>query len=127
MQLGSRVAVTVVKADSSSSHPTPSPGTPICRRCGPKKRKGRGSLCPESEWFLLESRISPQLCREGSAGSGKPVTVTLSEAAAGDQGLRCEWSECLYSATCEDKDHVINERFLKCFPLIFQNVERRSI
>ena len=37
--LGSHVAVAGVQASSCSSDSTPSPGTPICHRCGPKKKK----------------------------------------------------------------------------------------
>ena len=37
--LGSGVAVVVVKASSCSSSLIPSPGTSICCRCGPKKKK----------------------------------------------------------------------------------------
>ena len=39
MQLGSPVAVAVVQAGSCSSNLTPSLGTSICCRCGPKKQK----------------------------------------------------------------------------------------
>ena len=37
--LGSRVDVAVVKASSYNSNLTPSLGTSICHRCGPKKTK----------------------------------------------------------------------------------------
>ena len=37
MRLGSHTAVAVAWADSCSSDSTPSPGTSICLRCGPKK------------------------------------------------------------------------------------------
>ena len=40
-QLGSRVAVAVAKAASCSSDLTPSLGTSMCHRCGPKKEKKR--------------------------------------------------------------------------------------
>ena len=36
--LGSRVAVALVKAGTYSSDSTPSLGTSICHRCGPKKQ-----------------------------------------------------------------------------------------
>jgi len=39
MQLGSGVAVTVVYASGYSSDLTPSLGSSICHRCGPKKAK----------------------------------------------------------------------------------------
>ena len=39
MQLGSGVAMTVVQACSGSSNSTPSPGTSMCYRCGPKRKK----------------------------------------------------------------------------------------
>ena len=39
MWLGSWVAMAVVQASSYSSNLTPSLGTSICRRCGPKKEK----------------------------------------------------------------------------------------
>ena len=39
MQLGSHVAVAVVKASSCSSDSTPSLGTSMCYGCGPKKQK----------------------------------------------------------------------------------------
>ena len=39
MQLGSSVAVAVVKTGSCSSDLTPNLGTSICRRCGHKKKK----------------------------------------------------------------------------------------
>ena len=43
-QLGSRIAVAVavamVQASSCSSNSTPSLGTSVCHRCGPKKEKG---------------------------------------------------------------------------------------
>ena len=38
-QLGSGVAVAVTLAGGCSSDSTPSLGTSICHRCGPKKRK----------------------------------------------------------------------------------------
>ena len=38
MQLRSGVAVAVVQAHSYSSNMTPSLGTSICSRCGPKKK-----------------------------------------------------------------------------------------
>ena len=41
MQLRSDVAVAVVQASRCSSDSTPSLGTSICCRCGPKKEKKR--------------------------------------------------------------------------------------
>ena len=45
MQLRSRVAVAVVQAGSCSSDSTPSLGTSICCRCGPKKAKSKSKMC----------------------------------------------------------------------------------
>ena len=39
MRLGSRAAVAVAQASGYSSNSTPSPGTSMCRKCGPKKTK----------------------------------------------------------------------------------------
>ena len=39
MRLGSFIAVALVSASSCSSNSTPSLGTSICHRCGPKKKK----------------------------------------------------------------------------------------
>ena len=55
MRLGSGVAVAVVQAGSCSSNSTPSLGTSICRRLGPKKKKakkGRGQGCQRRQCLL---------------------------------------------------------------------------
>ena len=44
MLLRSRVAVAVVVASSCSSDLTPSLGTYICHRCGPKKKNKKRSI-----------------------------------------------------------------------------------
>ena len=66
MWLGSQVTVAVAMAGSSES--TPSPGTSMCHRCGPKKQK-------------IKNLYVPQLWLRGSrshwCGSKKWVTVKL--------------------------------------------------
>ena len=47
-QLRSCVAVAVVWAGSSSSNSTPSLGTSMCHRCGPKKKEKQTSSSPKS-------------------------------------------------------------------------------
>ena len=49
-RLGSSVAVAVAQADSCSSDLTPSLGTSICQRCGPKKKKEREKNLLEKVW-----------------------------------------------------------------------------
>ena len=52
-QLGSGVAVVVVQASSCSSGQTPSLGTSICCRCGPKKQKNK-----TKKTYLLSNNLT---------------------------------------------------------------------
>ena len=53
MQLRADVAVAIAQASSCSTYWTPSPGTSICCRCGPKKQKKKKfsihKVCMEKE------------------------------------------------------------------------------
>ena len=63
-QLGSHVAVAVVQAGNCSSDSTPSLGTSMCCRCGPKETKK-----PKTPRF---NSGEPVICRSGSGSSDAP-------------------------------------------------------
>ena len=50
MQLRADVAVAIAQASSCSTDWTPSPGTSICCRCGPKKQKKKSSASIKYAW-----------------------------------------------------------------------------
>ena len=59
MQLGPSVAVAVAQVSSCSSDSTPSLGTSICRRCGPKKKK---KILIEHRELITTDFFSPSFC-----------------------------------------------------------------
>ena len=108
MQLGSHIAVAVVETSSCSSDSTPSLGTSICSRCGPKKQKkkkkkkfqcvirppGQTSVLEHGclkGLFLLTSGTSTGLCR--SQITQKPVKFSILPV-EGLNPFKNSWSDC---------------------------------
>ena len=59
MQLGSGIAVAVAKAGSCICDLTPSLGTSICNKCGPKKKKKKKKEKKRKESITLLFEGSP--------------------------------------------------------------------
>ena len=75
MWLGSHVAVAVVEASSYRSHSTPSLGSSICLRCGPKKTTNKQTKWPRALSTIMNKRCEqPELVGVGGR-TASPLDV----------------------------------------------------
>ena len=88
------IAVALVKAGGYSSDSTPSPGTSICHRCGPKRQKEekKSTALQGLEWPRPLSQRGYSFLQETSGG-GK---VSSLEPERGPVGFVMETRSCIF-------------------------------